>query len=132
MKFEPLESTAFLSKIKEEWLRTDINPGYSRMTALVEVLITTRRPSRSTQSIFDALLKNNKLHDGEPALVVKTLEARHPNFFFMFPCTGALTENKKQAFIGEWSKAYLRRGKPAYGKPKLRKTRGDLVESTHE
>jgi len=113
----------FFSEAKEQWLRFTVPGTYkrTRATALLNVLTSLARPTSRAETISDGYLKARKLHDKEPALIVKTLEERYPKFFLNFPTRTGLTSTTKKAFVGEFCKVYLNHGQRQYGKVGLRK-----------
>ena len=123
-KHDPLAvDREFFSEVKEQWLRSR-TPGThqrTRITALLNVLTTIARPTSRAETIADGYLKARKLHDKEPALVVKMLEERYPKFFANFPTRTVLSDTIKKAFVGEFCKVYLNQGQRQYGKVGLRK-----------
>jgi len=118
-KYKPINTRDFLSKPKENWLRTNLSPGFCRCSAIAGIMTSTPRPTAKGQTMWDGYYKNEKLHDGEPGIIVAELEKRWPNFWDGYQFT--LTDGSKKAFIGEWCRTYIRAGLRAYGKPNLRK-----------
>jgi hypothetical protein len=124
-EFTPIGGRNFLSPAKQDWFRTGVREHLSRCAAIANVLTRTARPSNPSQNMWDSIYINLKLHDGEPEVIVKALEAQWPNFFDLMPCRGPVTLDKKKEIVGEWCKSHIRLGLSAYGKPNLRKDKSD-------
>jgi hypothetical protein len=97
----------FLQEVVPSKLYAD---GLTKFTAIVAVMLGTKRPSNDGQCILDQVVLGKKLHDGEPELVVACLEKRFgEDFFAKLPHRGDLTPEKKKEFISEFC-GYLRYG----------------------
>lgn len=97
----------FLQEVVESKL---FKSGVTKFTAIIAVLLGTKRPSNQDQCMLDQVVLGKKLHDGEPELIIRNLETRFGmDFFRTLPRKGELTPSKKTEFLSEFC-GYLRYG----------------------
>jgi hypothetical protein len=105
-------------------------PDTTRQCALINKMTTTPRPTKPSMSIYDMALLGKKLHDREPAALIKAVENTWPCFFDYLE--DGLNEvgaaKKKAAFISRFITYHFHHGVSRYEKPKLRKKRKTQCE----
>jgi hypothetical protein len=99
-------------------------PESSRENALINVMTSTPRPSNKNMPIWDMARSCKKLHDGEPAVIIKELERRFPHYFDTLPVEpgSEITEIKKAAFISLYITCRLYDGNSRYIKRRKKKS----------
>lgn len=123
---EPLpDSVDPLSPRVRAWAKKPQSDGVSFFFMVLASAFVLPRPSNPGESIAKAFRKSSKgLHDGEPELMLRTIEARFgkgvfdecPRKDMSVPMTGV----QKKALIGKVMKDVFRAGRAAHGKPNLR------------
>lgn len=110
-----------------EWRVSDSAIGQTRVAVFHFVMNTTPRPTNLDHSLALGYALNEKLHDREPALIVRKIEEHDPTFFNEYPRSRksvSMAERDKCAAVGEAARAFYRHGAAAYGKEGLRKSNG--------
>lgn len=114
---EPLEKKFELSENELEFWRTSIRKGGEyRQTELIRASYTPR-PTSPKETIYNGVIKMEKMHDGEPKIVYDILVKKYPGFFDTLPHRGDMTERKARAAIGRAMKYFVKAGDVLYGKP---------------
>lgn len=94
----------------------------TRLAAILRITFTTDRPGYA-DTIGSSYTGNDKLHDGEPAIIMKKLLQLSSSFFEGMPHKGKLTTKKVLDNIGDALRITVKSGKSLYVKPNLRKTK---------
>ncbi|MFA5767619.1 MAG: hypothetical protein WC919_06880 [Candidatus Paceibacterota bacterium] len=97
-------------------------PEMTKLTALMNVLTSTPRPTNPNMTLFDQAVLRQKLHDREPEILIRELEERWPDYFIDLPVQKGtvVTRAKKGSFISLFITSFLHHGIPRYEKPNLR------------
>lgn len=97
-------------------------PKYTKLEYLEKVFQNTPRPTDPTMYISTQALLGEKLHDGEPELVISEVEKSFPTFFENIPRRKTeLTMDHKKNFLSTFVRIHYRNGRRSYGKLGLRK-----------
>ena len=99
-------------------------PEMIRKTLLDNVLTSTPRKTNPRQMIADQARLADKLHDGEPEILITAVEDRCPKFFEELPRRDSnkspIMEQKKQ-FISNYIRHFYHQGMIKYSKPSFNK-----------
>jgi len=130
-KHQPILPATMMSKEKRDWWAAPWRrptPGLQqpRMAVLHFVMNTTPRETAPAESIAFGYLRNDKLHDREPAALLRAIAAIDPNFFEGFPQKLGTSADRVLAFaLSDAIRAFYRHGLHAFGIPGRRKVDDD-------
>ena len=107
METFPVRLNSGLSVAAQEWTTTICATGESRGVEIINACLLNREVGDGSERIWDGVLRNGRLFDGEPEMMRQHLLARDSAFFEGMPCKEPRTPVKEKALLGKWVRSHV-------------------------